>query len=85
MPDLLWKKPVQDPHEALYIHNNIWNDGLRAALKAGGVLNEHHGVGIKLGRLMKELYGNAFPVIKDLKKVLDPNNILNPGKMGLGV
>ena len=76
---------IKDPHEALHLHNKIWNDAMRAALNAGGVLNEHHGVGFKLGRLMKEQYGNSFSVFQDLKKILDPNHILNPGKMGLGV
>ena len=56
---------------------------LRAALDNGGVLNEHHGIGLKLGRLMKELYGPAFGVLENIKAALDPNNIMNPGKMGL--
>jgi len=77
--------PTHDPHEVLHLYNSIWNDCLRAAIKKGGVLNEHHGVGLKLGRLMKEQYGDAFTLIKDLKRIMDPNNILNPGKMGLGV
>jgi alkyldihydroxyacetonephosphate synthase len=77
--------PPEDPHEVLYLHNKIWNDGLRATLKAGGVLNEHHGIGLKLSRLTPELYGNAFEIIRNLKKSLDPNGIMNPGKMGLGI
>jgi len=77
--------PPKDPHEVLYLHNSIWNDALRAAIKAGGVLNEHHGIGIKLSRLMPELYGNTFEIFKKIKKTLDPNGIMNPGKMGLGV
>lgn len=77
--------PPEDPHEVLYLHNSIWNDGLRAALKAGGVLNEHHGIGLKLSRLMPELHGNSFDIFKKMKKILDPNGIMNPGKMGLGV
>ena len=77
--------PPEDPHEAIYLHNSIWNDSLRAAMKAGGVLNEHHGIGLKLSRLLPELYGNAFEVFKILKKALDPNTIMNPGKLGLGV
>ena len=44
--------------------------------------NEHHGVGLKLGRYMKDLYGSAMPVLEGIKKQLDPNNIMNPGKMG---
>ena len=52
---------------------------------AGGVLNEHHGIGLKLSRLAPELYGNSFEIIKKLKKTLDPNGIMNPGKLGLGV
>ena len=77
--------PPEDPHEALFLHNSIWNDGLRAAMKAGGVLNEHHGIGLKLSRLMPELFGNSFEIFKKIKNVLDPNRIMNPGKMGLGV
>ncbi|MDD5660181.1 MAG: FAD-linked oxidase C-terminal domain-containing protein, partial [Actinomycetota bacterium] len=77
--------PPEDPHELIYLHNSIWNDGLRAAVKAGGVLNEHHGIGLKLSRLLPELYGNAFEIFKEIKKALDPNGIMNPGKLGLGV
>jgi len=77
--------PPEDPHEALFLHNSIWNDVLRAAMAAGGVLNEHHGIGLKLSRLMPELYGNSFPIIKKLKHSFDPNGIMNPGKLGLGM
>lgn len=76
--------PPADPGEALELYNSIWDAVLRAALKENGVLNEHHGIGLKLGRLMKEQYKNSFALIKNLKKELDPNNIMNPGKMGLG-
>lgn len=77
--------PPEDATEALLLYNDVWNKVLRAALKEGGVLNEHHGVGLKIGRLMKEQYGNAFSLLEGMKKLLDPNNIMNPGKMGLGV
>ncbi|MEW6226829.1 MAG: FAD-binding oxidoreductase [Bacillota bacterium] len=75
--------PPADPHEALRLHNALWNAGVRAAIAHGGVINEHHGVGLKLGRLMREQYGQAFQVLKGIKQALDPNNIMNPGKMGL--
>jgi len=77
--------PPDDPHELLYLHNSIWNDALRAAMDVGGVLNEHHGIGLKLSRLVPELYGNSFEILRNLKKSLDPNGIMNPGKLGFGV
>jgi len=74
--------PPQDPHEAVALYNKIWDMAIRAAIREGGVINEHHGVGLKLGRMMKDLYGPAFKVLESVKKALDPNNIMNPGKMG---
>ena len=73
----------KDPHEALRLHNEIWNCGVRTAIANGGVVNDHHGVGIKLGRLMKEQYGPAMQVFEGIKKQLDPNGIMNPFKLGL--
>ena len=72
-----------DHHEAVRLYNDIWNVGIRAALANGGLINEHHGIGIKLGRLMKEQYGPAFKVLQVIKEGLDPNGIMNPGKAGL--
>ncbi|MCC8193865.1 MAG: hypothetical protein LIP28_04390 [Deltaproteobacteria bacterium] len=77
------EQPPQDPAEALRQHNRIWNAAVRAALANGGVVNDHHGVGLKLGRLMKEQYGRTMQVLEGLKKSLDPNGILNPYKMGV--
>ena len=75
--------PPEDPEESIRLHNRIWNAGVRAALKNGGVVNDHHGVGLKLSRLMKEGYGPAMQVLTGLKKSLDPNGIMNPYKLGL--
>jgi len=78
------EKPPKDPAEVATLYNRVWDLAIRAAMANGGVINEHHGVGVKLGRLMPELYGPAFDVLKRIKKALDPNNIMNPGKMGFG-
>ncbi|MGE5818675.1 MAG: FAD-linked oxidase C-terminal domain-containing protein [Deltaproteobacteria bacterium] len=42
-----------------------------------------HGVGVKLASLMEAEHGYGLNVMRQLKKTLDPNNILNPGKMDL--
>ncbi len=73
----------EDPKEATLLYNRVWDLAIRAAIANGGVINEHHGVGLKLSRLMKELYGPAMKILQDLKKELDPNSIMNPGKLGL--
>jgi alkyldihydroxyacetonephosphate synthase len=68
--------------EAAALYNAVWDKAIRAAIANGGVINEHHGVGLKLGRYVKDLYGTAMPVLEGLKKQLDPNGIMNPGKLG---
>jgi alkyldihydroxyacetonephosphate synthase len=78
------KHPPQDAHEALQLHNMIWADAARASLASGGVLNDHHGIGLKLGWLLPEQYGSAWQLLVDIKKTLDPNGIMNPGKLGFG-
>ena len=48
------------------------------------MINDHHGVGIKLGRFTREQYGTAWPLLQSLKRTIDPNGIMNPGKLGFG-
>src|SRR5215210_2853789 len=69
--------------DALALHDRIWEDGMNAALDAGGVMNDHHGVGIKLGPYMRRQHGGALDAMVRIKAALDPNGVMNPGKMGL--
>ena len=77
--------PPQDPEEVLDLHNRIWADVAKSFIANGAVLNEHHGIGIKLGWLMRHLYGNAWPELVKIKDALDPKGIMNPGKLGFGI
>jgi alkyldihydroxyacetonephosphate synthase len=77
--------PPEDPREALILHNQLWADSARASIANGGVLNEHHGIGIKLGWLMKEQYGEAWKTMQAIKDAIDPNGIMNPGKLGFAL
>jgi alkyldihydroxyacetonephosphate synthase len=78
-------QPPQDAHEALRLHNRVWTTAARTSLANGGVLNEHHGIGLKLGRLMREQYGEGWETLETIKHALDPRGIMNPGKMGFSV
>ena len=33
---------------------------------------------------MKEIYGEGYELAQTIKRSLDPRNIMNPGKLGLG-
>lgn len=53
-----------------------------ATLELGGTMSGEHGVGLsKSPYLSMELTGAQIGAMKAVKKALDPNNILNPGKI----
>jgi alkyldihydroxyacetonephosphate synthase len=79
------EKPPQDPHEAMQLHTEVWAKAARTSVENGGVLNDHHGIGFKLGFLMPTLYGPAWPVMQGIKDLLDPQGIMNPGKLGFAI
>ncbi len=74
-------KVPADGRESYY--REVWDAGTRAVLAAGGALSHHHGVGLNRGRFMRDVLGGGFGVLAALKTALDPNGILNPGKLGL--
>jgi FAD/FMN-containing dehydrogenase len=55
---------------------------LRHAIEVG-TMEYVHGVGIRLAHLMKETHSDGMTLIRKIKRVLDPNNIMNPGKLSL--
>ena len=59
-------------------------DLFRLAIDLGGTLTGEHGIGLSKAPFMTlEHDPVAMDVMRSLKKMFDPNNILNPGKMGL--
>jgi alkyldihydroxyacetonephosphate synthase len=71
---------VPDPQIAL---EETVEELLRLAQKFGGSMEYTHGVGLKLAPLMAEEHGYGLEIMRQIKRTLDPNNIMNPGKMGL--
>ncbi len=52
------------------------------ALELGGTLSGEHGIGLAKARYMEKETGRATIVYsRRIKRALDPNNILNPGKI----
>ncbi|MEO6124583.1 MAG: FAD-binding oxidoreductase [Ilumatobacteraceae bacterium] len=73
--------PPADEVESTYVA--MWNAGQPVVLSNGGNLSHHHGVGLNRGRFMQQALGSGMAVLALLKQSLDPNGILNPGKLGL--
>lgn len=51
------------------------------AIRLGGTVTGEHGVGIGKMAYMSAEHGDAWGVMADIKRALDPENILNPGKV----
>jgi alkyldihydroxyacetonephosphate synthase len=74
-------RPPEGGREAYY--RAAWDAGQRAVLDAGGALSHHHGVGLNRARFVRDALGAGFDVFQSVKDALDPQGILNPGKLGL--
>jgi D-lactate dehydrogenase (cytochrome) len=58
------------------------NQLVRRALALGGTCTGEHGVGLhKKGFLLEETGSGAVAMMRAIKNALDPDNILNPGKI----
>lgn len=81
----LIETPPEDPAEAVALHDEIWDVGVLTSIANGGAVNEHHGIGQKLGRFMRPQYGqDGFDLLRRVKRAWDPDGIMNPGKLGFG-
>jgi D-lactate dehydrogenase (cytochrome) len=51
------------------------------AISLGGTATGEHGVGIGKRRFMVQEHGEGVKLMKKIKDLMDPNGILNPGKI----
>ena len=74
-----------DPDEVERV-KQVEADLFKLALDLGGTLTGEHGVGMAKAGYMNQEHDPVFmQVMNGIKKLLDPNAILNPGKLGLEV
>jgi len=65
----------------LEFYQECWDTTIKAVIEGGGSIAHHHGIGINRAHWMDKEWGNAMNTLRQIKELLDPNNILNPGKI----
>lgn len=60
-----------------------WDAANEVILRYNATLSHHHGVGLLRAPYMAQSLGAAFSLLEMTKQMLDPKNLLNPGKLGL--
>ncbi|MFP4331970.1 MAG: FAD-linked oxidase C-terminal domain-containing protein [Campylobacterales bacterium] len=70
-------KSVEIGHEAI-------EEIFKITVDMGGTLSGEHGIGLSKAPFMNLAFSEAeIELFRSIKKAFDPNNILNPGKMGI--
>lgn len=87
----LWARPelfsflIVQEHDAGFETSlemgQVVDEVLTLANEMGGSMEYCHGVGLKLSHLMNTEHRSGLNVMRRLKRAIDPNNILNPGKL----
>ncbi len=73
--NVLWDDPEFDPDAAVC-------DLFDLTLALGGTITGEHGIGMaKREWLSKEIGVDTLAIMRDLKKVFDPRELMNPGKI----
>ena len=74
---------VLEPDNAaeLAAATEINNRLVHRAQEMGGTCTGEHGVGIGKMDYLPDEHGAALEVMKTIKRALDPENLMNPGKM----
>lgn len=59
----------------------VYDRMITQTLALGGTCSGEHGVGLHKRRFLTQEHGDALELMRDLKALLDPRKLLNPGKI----
>ena len=69
-------------HDEMHRVEQAFKEIFDEAIRLGGTITGEHGVGVAKKSFLPKFAGEAqMRVMRELRRVLDPNAILNPGKM----
>jgi len=64
------------------LYERLEDELYEITMRLGGVISGEHGIGVtRMRYFMKYADRKYLELLRMFKKVLDPNNILNPGKV----
>ncbi len=70
-----------DAHAAELQLGKIWDIAMRVSLEHGAAISHHHGIGLARQGYLREGLGSSYAVLERIKDALDPEGIMNPGKL----
>jgi glycolate oxidase len=69
-------------HEEMHRVEQAFHEIFEEAIRLGGTITGEHGVGLAKKAFLPKFAGDAqMRVMRELRRAIDPNQILNPGKM----
>ncbi|GAA5145776.1 FAD-binding oxidoreductase [Microbacterium pseudoresistens] len=74
---------ASNDEEALDRLETIWATAMEIVVAHDGEVSHHHGGGLARQAWVERSLGTGFPVLQKIKAALDPEGILNPGKLGM--
>ena len=74
--------PYDPKEEGIYNKIRDFSDLLiKKTLELNGTITGEHGVGLHKKAYLLQEHGDCIPLMKSIKKSIDQNNIMNPGKI----
>ena len=74
--------PFDPTNKEMYKKIREFNDLLiKKALELNGTITGEHGVGLHKKEYLLKEHGKSIPIMKLIKRSIDQNNIMNPGKI----
>ncbi|TFJ94262.1 FAD-binding oxidoreductase [Lentibacillus salicampi] len=78
---ILAAHPPKDPEGVERVYQSIWQKVMEVTLENNGTICHHHGIGKLRASWMPQELGSAYPMLKKLKRIMDPQGIMNIGTL----
>jgi D-lactate dehydrogenase (cytochrome) len=68
------------PRKLINIHT-LYHLIVEKAVEIGGTCTGEHGIGIGKRKFMQLEHGDSYHLMRDIKELIDPKGLMNPGKI----